>query len=101
MHTALIIIGLVLVGIGLIVFLVPPKEPAAPQGVVGDLAKVLEQLNALLEKFDKRYRPGLILMLVGLALIGAGIYGETVDAKNAAKKPAAPAALVITATSTG
>jgi hypothetical protein len=70
------------------------KAGVAPEGAGGELAEVLKELNALLEKFDKRFRPGLILMLVGLALVGAGIYWETVDAKNAAKKATAPAALV-------
>lgn len=99
MQTALIIFGMVLIAIGAIVFVWPPGDTVTPQGVSGEIAKVLEQLNALLDKFDKRYRPGLVLMLVGLALVGAGIYWETVDTRNAASE-ARPKPLVAPVTST-
>jgi uncharacterized membrane protein len=84
--TVLIIVGIVFVLAGLVVFLLPaPAEAPAAQGVVGDLAKVLEQMNTMFDKFDKRFRPGMFLMIVGLVLIGLGAYVEAKDAKDAAE----------------
>lgn len=86
MSTLLMIVGLVLVVIGVIVFLLPPPEgEAVAEGVGDDAAKILEQLNKMLATFDKRYRPGMFLMFVGLALVGAGIFLETRDTKDAAE----------------
>jgi uncharacterized membrane protein len=84
MATILIIAGLLLVfGGGIVLFLPPPKPDPSAQGLTGDWAKVLEQVNAMFDKFDKRYRPGMLLMLVGLALVGLGVFLESKDAKNA------------------
>jgi uncharacterized membrane protein len=96
MPTVLIIVGLVFIVIGLVVFLWPKRESSrlVPQALGSELAEVLKEINLLLDKFDKRYRPGLVLMLIGLALVGSGIYLETVDAKNAAKKAGSSAALI-------
>jgi uncharacterized membrane protein len=80
------IIGLVLVLIGVVVFLLPKPEPEpVAQGIVGDSAKILEEINKMLAAFDKRYRPGMFLVFVGLALVGAGIFLETSDTKDAAE----------------
>lgn len=99
MPTALIIIGLVFMVVGLIVFLWPKDESSrlVPQALASELADVLKEFNLFLDKFDKRYRPGLVLMLVGLALVGSGIYLETVDAKNAAKRTGSSTSLVLPA----
>jgi uncharacterized membrane protein len=87
--TVLIIIGLIFVVVGLVIFLLPaPKPEATAQGVVGDLAKVLEQINTMFDKFDKRFRPGMFLMIVGLVLIGLGAFTEAKDAKDAAESTA-------------
>lgn len=86
MATALIVVGIVFLLAGLVVFLLPTSKTEAQAGL-GDLQEVLKQVNALLEKFDKRYRPGLILMLVGLALVALGVYKQALDAKNAAEAP--------------
>jgi uncharacterized membrane protein len=93
--TALIIVGLVFLVVGLVVF-VWPSSSTQPQGVLTDIQEVLKQVNALLDKFDKRYRPGLILMLVGLTLVALGVYKEALDAKNAAKTAGpSPTALIL------
>jgi uncharacterized membrane protein len=95
MATILIIVGLVIMLVGVVVFLLPaPEEKPAPEALVGEVAEVFKQVAALLDKLDKRYRPGLILMLVGLAVVGSGVYLESVDAKHAAKKAGTPTALV-------
>jgi uncharacterized membrane protein len=95
MATVLIIVGLVIMVLGIVVFLIPPKkeEPVA-EGVIGDAAELLKQVALLLDKLDKRFRPGLILMLIGLALVGCGVFLESKDAKSAVEKPSAAAALV-------
>lgn len=94
MAAILIIVGLVIMLVGLGFFLVPPKEQPTAQGFVGETAEVIKQVSALLDKLDKRYRPGLILMLIGLAVVGCGVYLESVDAKNAAKKVGVSAAIM-------
>ncbi|WP_205475036.1 hypothetical protein [Nocardioides sp. SYSU D00038] len=83
MSTVLIIAGLALVALGAVVFLLPTSKPDDDAvGAAVDIGKVLEQLASLMEKLDKRYRPGFVLMLVGLALVAAGIYLETHDVKE-------------------
>lgn len=85
MSTVLMVIGLLIVLAGVFVFLFRKAEPipVAHAGVTADTAKILEQLNKMFALFDKRYRPGMFLMLVGLALIGAGLFLETRDTKDA------------------
>lgn len=86
MPTVLMIFGLALILIGVVVFLLPQPTPeAVAQGVTDDTAKILEQINKMLSKFDKRYRPGMFLMFVGLALVGLGIFLETKQTKDAAE----------------
>lgn len=80
------IVGLIITVVGVIVFLLPAPQPDAAQGVPDDIAKVIEEIRKLLELFDKRFRPGLLLILVGLALIGGGIYLETRDVKDATEQ---------------
>ena len=72
--TILIAAGLVFLLAGLVIFVLPPKQGPGLESV--DIAAVLEQLNGLLDRLDKRYRPGLVLMAVGLTLVGLGVYIE-------------------------
>ncbi|MBK3625287.1 hypothetical protein JHN59_10595 [Streptomyces sp. MBT49] len=83
MSTVLMIVGLVLVVVGAVVLVVPIKEEAAGHGLVGDSAKLFEATSALLDRFDKRYRPGMIMMIVGLALVALGVFLEASDIKDA------------------
>ncbi len=97
MSTVIIVIGLLIIVIGLIVFLRkppppdPPPDALAAEGPIGELKGVLEAVLKILEKFDKRYLPGIFLMLFGLGLVGLGVWIEARDAKDAAE-----AALVLT-----
>ncbi|MEI5611471.1 hypothetical protein WB403_20135 [Streptomyces brasiliscabiei] len=96
MSIAMLVAGLVFMAVGLVVFLWPPPkpDPNAPRthGLVGDAAKIIEEFNKLLDRLDKRYRPGLVLLFVGLALASMGVYLEASDAKEAVK--ASPVAAV-------
>ena len=92
MATTMFIIGVVFVVIGLIVFLLPPakrEEEARPAGVGGEIKDVLEAVNKMFDKFDKRFRPGMFLIFVGLALIGVGAFLEANNAKDAAETSSA------------
>ena len=90
MSTWLVVIGLLLIIVGAIWFLFPVGAAVRPERSADiDVAAVFAQVNVLLEKFDKRYRPGLILMIVGLTVLAMGVYWETRDAS------AAPAALPV------
>jgi uncharacterized membrane protein len=88
--TVLLIVGIVVVVLGIIVFLWPKPPPPDPgplaeaEGPIGELAEVLKRLIELMDKFDQRARPGLLLIVVGLTLIGIGAWMESHDAKNAA-----------------
>ena len=80
MATAFFIVGLLITVAGVVmVFLAHFERPTAAAGTeealdVGDVAKVLEQFNALLDKVEQRYRIGVILMGVGLTLVGVGAW---------------------------
>lgn len=50
----------------------PPPDPDGERSLT-DIEKLLEQVNKLLDKFDKRLRPGVIIMVVGVALIVLGL----------------------------
>jgi uncharacterized membrane protein len=97
MSTALFVVGLVimLIGLGLIVFAKKPEtEKKGPAARGLDPEKILEQVNKLLAQVDKRYRIGLAVMLMGLALVGIGAFLEAKDAKDAAKGAKAGQALL-------
>lgn len=93
MSTAIFVVGLIvtLAGVVLVViqsFSRPAPPPPGPQadGGVADIGDVIKQLNELLAKVDQRFRLGVIVMAVGLALVGVGAYLEAHDAKDAADK---------------
>jgi uncharacterized membrane protein len=94
MTTALLVVGLAVLVAGAILMCLPVRESAAAHGVIGDIGKVLEELNKMLDKFDKRYRPGLILMVVGLVLVSLSVFLETREAKDAVKAGSAIVNLV-------
>lgn len=90
MATALFIAGLVItfIGVALVLF-AQFKLPPETQAKGFDPGEILKQLNVLLDKIDKRFRIGVILMAVGLTLIGIGAYLEAKDAKDAVTMPPA------------
>jgi uncharacterized membrane protein len=74
---ALVIFGLVLIGIGTVVLIVltfrPTPQPAAAQGLP-DVGEIVKQVRELLMTVEMRYRMPLILVLVGLAVAILGVY---------------------------
>ncbi|MGI8684649.1 MAG: hypothetical protein ACR2MO_06115 [Acidimicrobiales bacterium] len=87
MSSLLIIVGVLLIIAGAVVFLLPTTTATTAERSL-DIGKVLEELNKLLDKFDKRYRPGIILMVVGLSLVGIGAWLEARDAHDATQTSA-------------
>ncbi len=89
MSVAILIIGAVLIVAGLVAIFTAPK-PKAPQvrseGAGKEIAEALEQLNKLLDKFDKRLRLGVLLVLLGSGLVGLAGFVEAKDAKDDAKE---------------
>lgn len=86
MPTVLLIVGVIIIIVGVVVMLLPPPEPEpVAQGMGDELAAVLGKINELFDKFDKRFRPGILLMLVGLVLVGIGAWLESHEAKDAAE----------------
>jgi uncharacterized membrane protein len=99
LSTILVIAGILCVLIGAYLIIRPPK-PEPPnreltEGVPGDFAKLIEQVVKLLERFEKRFVPGVFLMLIGLTLIGFGAWFEAQEAKDAADEAADSAALLL------
>src|SRR5690349_21172773 len=91
--TILVIIGVIVIIIGTILIIRPPKPPPPPEpfaeGTPAELAKLIEQVGKFLDRFEKRFIPGVFLTLVGLALIGFGAWFEAQDAKDAAESASA------------
>jgi hypothetical protein len=61
----------------------PPEKDAEELGV-GD---VLERLNHVVDRLEKRYRWGAVMMGLGIALIGAGACLAAVSVASAAPPP--------------
>ena len=100
MSTVLLILGCVVtvVGLGLVVtasFQRPPPPPPAGQESFdpGQIKEVIEAFNGLLDKLEQRYRIGVTVMAIGLALIGIAAYLEASDAKDKAEDATAAAVL--------
>lgn len=86
--TALFILGLLLTLAGIVfVFLGRFDDPPDKEGDSLTVGDVLERLNLVLEKVEKRYRWGVVMIALGLALIGAGGW---LAAQSAASMPPPP-----------
>lgn len=91
MGTLLVLLGAIFVVVGVVIFLIPSPRihpSAESERGIQDVAKLMEEINKLLDKFDKRYRPGLVVILVGMTLVALGVYVETRQDNNAAKPSA-------------
>ena len=87
--SVLVYAGLAVIAIGIVVFLWPPRNEPVAQGVIGEIGEAIGKINDMLDRLDKRYRPGLVLMFVGLALVALGVFLEAQEAKDAAQAGAA------------
>ncbi|MBN1609259.1 MAG: hypothetical protein JW940_21695 [Polyangiaceae bacterium] len=98
MSTAFFIAGLVVTLVGVVLVLLgkfeKPEVKPEPGKESIDVAKILEQLNKTLELVEQRYRIGIVLMAVGLALVGVGVFLEAKDAKDAAEAAAGATGLL-------
>jgi hypothetical protein len=87
---ALFILGLLLTLAGIIfIFRGRFDEPPDKQEDL-TIADVLERLNHVVEKVEKRYRWGIVMIALGLALIGAGAWLAALSAYSAASMPPPP-----------
>jgi hypothetical protein len=93
MSTACFIVGLLITLAGVVmVFLARFQRPTtADTEEAFDVGKILEEFNELLDKIEKQYRIGVVMMGFGLALVGVGAWLEAKDAKDAAQEPSAMA----------
>ena len=88
---ALFILGLLLTLAGVVfVFLGRFGDPPDKGEDSLTVADVLERLNAVIEKVEKRYRWGVVMIALGLALIGAGAWAAAMGAQSAASMPPPP-----------
>ena len=103
MPTIILVLGGLLILAGLVaIFTVPRREPASlesrpgAESFLGDLRGVLEQLNSFLDRFEQRFRLGVLLVTLGAGLVGLAGYLEAKQAKDDAKDATkATAALVV------
>jgi len=88
---ALFILGLLLTLAGIIfVFRGRFDEPPDKQEDSLTIGDVLERLNHVVEKVEKRYRWGIVMIALGLALVGAGAWLAALSAYSAASMPPPP-----------
>jgi len=73
----LVIGGLAITMIGVVLVLLARFQRVQPGPAEAiDPGKILEELNKLLALLDAKYRIGVVLMAVGLALVGVGAWLE-------------------------
>ena len=101
MSTVLLILGCVVTVAGLVLvvtasFQRPPAPPPAGQEAfdAGQIKDIIEAFNKLLDKLEQRYRIGVTVMAIGLALIGLAAYLEASDAKDKAEEATAAVAVL-------
>lgn len=100
MTWAILILGGVLIVAGLIALFTAPKPTVERAKVVEkedaqSWAEILKELNALLERFDQRLRLGVLLILLGAALVGLAGFIEAKQAKDEAGEDAAAAPALV------
>ncbi|MFM9584251.1 hypothetical protein [Streptomyces caniscabiei] len=83
MAITLLIAGLAVIGLGIVWMFLPrnKREDVEPHGL--DVSDILEKINNMLDKFESRYRPGVIMLVVGVALVCLSVFVETREAKDA------------------
>jgi hypothetical protein len=86
MADALLVVGLILIGIGVVLLVYQTFTSPAPEPVAQDLdlAKVIEEIRKILEGVEKRFRVPLIILFTGLTLDVLGVY---LKARDAADEP--------------
>ena len=90
--TALFILGILLTIAGVVfVFLLRFEDPPDKDADSLSVGDVLERLNMVLEKVQKRYRWGVVLIALGLALIGAGAWYAALKGLSMPPPPPPPA----------
>lgn len=98
MLTALFIVGVILIFVGLAMILLAPKAEKTHRGAQArglDPAEILKQFAGVLDKVDRKYRIGLCVIALGATLALVAAFLEAKDAKDEAKKPAPAAALAL------
>ena len=91
LSVALFILGLLVTLAGVVfVFLGRFDDPPDKEGDSLTAGDVLERLNGVIEKLEKRYRWGIVMLGLGLALIGAGAWAAAMAAASAASLVAPP-----------
>jgi uncharacterized membrane protein len=97
--TVLLIAGLVVIAAGIVLLFVATSQKPPPnvksESIVTELTDAIKALNDYLDKFEQKFRIGVLLVTIGAAMVGLAAYFEAKDAKDTATK-AAPAALVRT-----
>ena len=83
-------LGVTLLGV-ILILLARFEKPPTQREEAFDPAKIIEQINKMLELVEQKYRIGIVLMAVGLSLVGVGVYLEAKAAKDEVKKTAVPA----------
>jgi uncharacterized membrane protein len=87
--------GLLVTLAGVVMVFLARFEPRTTESVT-DLKDLLKEFNELLKLVQEKYRIGVVIMAVGLALVGVGAWLEARDAKDEAKKTAMAALVVHT-----
>jgi hypothetical protein len=100
--TVLLIAGLLVMAAGIVLlFIATLAKPAQlqvagvkPESIVKELTDAIKAINDYFDKFEQKFRIGVLLVTVGAAMVGLAAFFEAKQAKDDAKS-ASSAALIL------
>ena len=88
--TILLIAGLLVMLAGVVLLFLATLQKPAPnpqtESVVKEIKEAIEAVNSYLDKFEQRFRVGVLLVTLGAAMVGLAAYFEAKQAKDDAKQ---------------
>jgi hypothetical protein len=101
--TVLLIAGLLVMAAGIVLLFIATLAKPAPvaggdvkrESIVKEITDAIKAINEYFDKFEQKFRIGVLLVTVGAAMVGLAGFFEAKQAKDDAKSAASAAAFVL------